>query len=253
MSNINVYEISCKIYLLSEIDKKYAKSEFAFLIDQCLLTNEDMAKLHNTNKSKYYSFSTQVIPNEYTNSLKKSMIYEFKIRTVDEGLLEFLVANLPHISSYKIKVLECDYRVLNEGIIEKIYSITPAVLNFKNQDNKTDGYWEKNHSLEDVLNRIQQSLIIQYNKFANEEIPLDTVIFNSINKRNNYPISEAYVKNEEITFLCDKFELYVEMSLEAQKIAQFACATGIGSRCARGFGFVNPKRLNITKRGATKC
>lgn len=250
MSKINIYEISCKIYLLSNISKKYIKSELAFLIDKCLLSNKDMAEFHNINKSKYYSFNTKVIPNDYNDILKKSMIYEFKIRTVDKNLLDFLINNLPHTYSDKIKVLECDYRLLNEGIIEKIYSITPAVLNFKNQDNKIDGYWERNHNIEDVLNRIQQSLIIQYNKFSNEDIPLDTVIFNSINKKNNYPIPETYVKNKELTFLCDKFELYVEMSSEAQKIAQFACATGIGAKCARGFGFVNPKRLNITKRGA---
>lgn len=248
MTRLNAYEINCRIYLLDNINEKYIKSELAYLIDQCLLSNKETAKLHNDNRSKYYSFNSKVTPIEYNGFLKKSMIYEFKIRTVDKELLDFLLANLPKIYSDKIKVLECNYRLLNEGIIEKLYSITPVVLNFQNQDNKLEGYWEKNHTIEEVLNRIQQSLIIQYNNYFNESIPLDTIIFNSIKKRNKYPISQTYIKDREMTFLCDKFELYVEMSSEAQKIAQFACATGIGARCPRGFGFVNPKRLNKIQR-----
>lgn len=144
----------------------------------------------------------------------------------------------------KIKMLECVGNTLKKGLIEKVYSITPSVLNIEE-----GGYWGNDYDDSYALNKLNSSLVLKYNAFYGKSVPLDTVVFTSIVKKNSYPIVEKYSKNRNtMSFLCDKFELVVDSSTDAQNIAQFSCGVGLGARGSRGFGFSNPKRLTISKK-----
>ena len=243
---VKVKELECKFYTLKDIPKEYIRMVLCQLIDGCLLKNKKFAEIHNSNIiAKGYSFSSAIRPIECGTILKKSSIYCFKMRILNNPLCRYLEKNLANEFTCNIKMLEVSSRTLNNSYIEKLYTQTPVTLNFLESDTKK-GYWQSFKTIEDVLQRINESLILKYNSYFDKNVPLDTTVFNGIVKNNSYPISEKFVKNgKTITFLCDKFDLYVDKSSEAQNIAQFACAIGVGARTCRGFGFTNAKRVNL--------
>lgn len=240
-----VKNLLVKIFLLENIEEERIKTELSYLIDKTLNKTQKYKSFHNDKGVKFYSFS-KLRPFEQDCIYKKDNIYTFNIRTVNEDLSKYLLEELRNEFSENIKVLTITETNLNKNFIEKIYSLTPTVLTFFDENKEKIYYWESEKTLLDVLNRIQESLILKYNSFYNTDIALDTPIFTRINRKNTFPIPQKY---KNIRMSTDMFELEVESTVQAQEIAYFACGIGIGGKTSRGFGFVNPKRMTVVKRG----
>lgn len=238
---VDVKSLKVKFYLLDNIKDADIKRELSYLIDSALNSTEKYKEFHSATCVKYYSFS-KVTPYESDYIYKADNIYSFELRTVNTELCDYLKETLKNIVTDTIKVLTVVEMNFDNRIIEKLYNITPTVLTFFKEDEEGVEYWENSKTLVDVLNRIQESLIIRYNEFYKENLSLDTVVFNSINRKNKFPIPQKY---KNVRFSTDMFELFVDTSADAQKIASFACAVGVGAKSSRGFGFVNPKRMDF--------
>lgn len=230
---MKVFEIKLKVYLLQDIMFENIQSEISSFIDGALGKNAELKKFHERNEFKNYCFDG-LYPVEKNKVYSSSNIYTITLRTINKDLADFFVNKLVNEYNKTIKGLTCEIRIIPKKIIEKIYSITPAIMKDKN------GYWKGNLSLQEYEKRIIENLIKKYNYFMNSKINENFQLYDSISFKNKRPIPSNY---KNVTLLGDKISLNISQEALAQEIAYMSLGTGVLEMNARGYGFVNYRWL----------
>ena len=233
MKKIEIYEATVKVYLLENIKLDECPEEISSIVDMSFLESEKYKDFHEKGGFKNYSVGG-FTPVERDRTFKKGNIYEFKVRTPDKGLNEYLVRELFKIYTKKIKVLVVESRVIPRNLLEKIYTLTPAIAKFQ------DGYWKNNVGVEEYEKRIIENLIKKYNSFTGLKIDEGFNLYERIEFNNDYPIP---VKYKGIKLLGDKVTLYLDISEEAQELAYFSLGVGLLEMSPRMYGFLGYKYL----------
>lgn len=242
---MKVYEGTLKLYLLKDVFNKTYQEKIAAVIDKSFLVSDDKKSFHKERKLKGYVFNGFFDKNAKDKDFKypAGSVYSVRIRSLDENLMEFFKCYLGKIRTEEMQALTFEYRTLPDNIVQRIYSVTPAVCKFE------DGYWKNSHTLEDVLQRIEQNARKKLAMF-NEEVENDIDFIINAKKLNNYPIirefnrkSSKEVENQKIKLLCDKFEFEISPNESSQKLAKAIIGAGLLEMNARGFGYVNVKTL----------
>ncbi len=228
---MKVYELKFKVFLLKDIQYNKTYDKISYFVDSGLILDEKFLQLHNENTYKNYSFSA-FYPIEKDKLYKKGKVYTITFRTIDVDLAEYVVKNMNNHTTTEIKMLLIDVREIKDKLIEKIYSITPAILKTNN------GYWKNNISLEQYEERIKVNLIKKFNKFTQTKLNENFIFNNGIKFNNQKPVSLEY---KDRKFLGDKVEIVISGDTEAQKLAYMALGTGILEMNARGAGYVQAK------------
>ncbi len=228
---MKVYELKLKVYLLENILYKEIYEKIAVFIDKGLCMVDNFEKFHNENTYKNYCFST-FFPIEKDKIYKKDNIYNITFRTIDEDTAKYVFENMQNLCSDEIKMLTIDIKEIRMRPIEKLYSISPAVL-------KTDkGYWKNILTDDEFEKRVKVNLIKKHNNFTSEKINEKFDLSIGIEFKNIKPLTVNY---KNIKILGDKIELYISGDEQAQKLAFMALGTGILEMNARGAGYVKAK------------
>ena len=228
---MKVIQIRIKILLKENIHVSDIQPKVCGLIDYSFSKRKELLDMHNENKYKFYCFDFPY-PAERDQVYKKGKIYTLTIRTVDFDLAEFFSNSLLDVQTRFIKALSSEVKILPQKPIEKIYSLTPAII--KNDT----GYWRDNMSMDDYEKRLKENLIKKYNIIADTKMDEDFKLFDKIELKNRKPIS---VKYKKIKLLGDKVNLYIADNDRAHVLAYMAIGCGIMEMNSRGCGFVNYK------------
>lgn len=230
---MKVYEITMLVFLINDIDSKEAYNKLSKFIDSKMGKRPELLKLHYTNTYKNYCFSL-FYPLEEDKIYKSGKNYTIKIRTIDYDLSKFFLEELVNHYNQDIKGLTSKVRILPRKHINKIYSITPAVL-------KTDdGYWKGKITLNEYEKRIKENLIKKYNLLIDTKIDEDFPLFTSLEFINKKPIAINY-KGKKI--LGDKISLNINDDKLSQELAYMSLGTGVLEMNARGAGYMNYKYI----------
>lgn len=233
MTQQQIYQIDVKVYLLKTVTYHDMQQQITQFIDQVMAKKEELLTLHNTNCFKYYCFSGfKTIQRE--GIYQEGTLNSFSVRCLDKELAEYLAYELANHTSLTMKGLTCQSKIVKTGLIQKLYLITPAVLKFE------DGYWRKNHSLEEFQERIISNTLRKYKEYTQEELEQPVKLFTNFRLLNKIPIKTRY---KNIHLLGDKFELIIAEDEVSQKLAQFLLGAAIGELNARGYGFLNYKSM----------
>ena len=230
---MNVFQIKLKIFILRNILIEDSQEIVSAFIDSGLSKDNRLLELHESNKFKGYCFDAPY-PLEEDKIYKKDKIYTLTIRTIHKELADFFANKLVNEFNANIKGLTSEVRILPKKHIEKLYSITPAVM--KNED----GYWKNKIKLDEFEKRLKVNLIKKYNSITNSKIDEDFQLYSTIEFKNRKPIS---IKYKNIKLLGDKISLNITENETAQELAYMSLGTGIFEMNARGYGFVNYKWL----------
>ena len=230
---MKVIQIRIKILLKENIHVSDIQPKVCGLIDYSFSKRQELLDMHNENKYKFYCFDFPY-PAERDQIYKKGKIYTLTIRTVDFELAEFFSNSLLDVQTRFIKALSSEIKILPQRPIEKIYSLTPAII--KNDT----GYWRDNMSMEDYQKRLKENLVKKYNIITGTKMDEDFKLFDKIELKNRKPIS---VKYKKIKLLGDKVNLYIADNDRAQALAYMAIGCGIMEMNSRGCGFVNYKYI----------
>lgn len=230
---MKVIQIRIKILLKENIHVSDIQPKVCGLIDYSFSKRQELIDMHNENKYKFYCFDFPY-PAERDQIYKKGKIYTLTIRTVDFELAEFFSNSLLDVQTRFIKALSSELKILPQKPIEKIYSLTPAII--KNDT----GYWRDNMSMEDYQKRLKENLVKKYNIITGTKMDEDFKLFDKIELKNRKPIS---VKYKKIKLLGDKVNLYIADNDRAQALAYMAIGCGIMEMNSRGCGFVNYKYI----------
>ncbi len=230
---MNVFQIKLKVFLLEDIILENLQSNLSAFIDKALSKDSELLKFHQSNNFKYYCFDS-LYPIEKDKVYKKNNIYTLTIRTIDKELAKFFTNILVNEFNNCIKALTSEIRIIPKKHIDKIYSITPAIMKNNN------GYWKSKMTLDDFERRLKENLIKKYNTIINTKINEDFDLYTTIEFKNNKPIATSY---KEIKLLGDKISLNIAENEMAQNLAYMSIGTGILENNGRGFGFVNYRWL----------
>lgn len=228
---LHVYEMSLKVFLIKDISFDNAREAICKLIDKSLLKETNMKEFHEENKFKMYTFNS-FYPLEKDRIYKAGNIYTIVIRTIDENLVKYFKTYLVNEYTEEIKALTIQHRIIPKRVIEKIYTISPAIIKCEN------GYWKNNITVDQYEKQLNTNLIKKFNAFFDTKINEDFQLFTFIKFDNKYPIPCKY---KNIKLLGDKFTLSIDSSKEAQQLAYLALGAGIAEMGARGYGFCNFK------------
>ncbi|WP_244834991.1 CRISPR-associated endoribonuclease Cas6 [Clostridium sp. BJN0001] len=226
---MKIFEISMKVFLMRDIDSTDSLFKIGQFIDNGICQDKQLLELHNKNKFKNYCFCS-FYPLEKDRVYKKNNNYTIKIRTVDKNLAEYFNDKLVNHFNNDIKGLTSTIKILPKKYIEKIYSITPAVLK------TNEGYWRGNFSVDDFEKRTKENLIKKYNSLMNTKIDENFDLCTAIKFDNKKPVSINY-KGKKM--LGDKVSIQISDNKMAQNLAYMSLGTGILEMNARGLGYMN--------------
>lgn len=230
---MNVFEIKLKVFLLKDIEIKEIQTAISSFIDKSLAKDKELLELHNKNTFKYYCFDS-LYPIGENNLYKRENVYTLRIRTISIKLAEYFLGDLPNEYDENLKGLVAEIKILPKKHLDKIYALTPVVI--KNND----GYWKNKIALEEYERRLTENLIKKYNSFTKTRMDEEVELYNSIEFKNQKPIS---IKYKKISLLGDKVSLKVADDKLSQELAYMCLGTGLGELNARGLGFMNYRWL----------
>lgn len=230
---IQVYQISCKVFILKDISTQDAQGEICKIIDSSLAKNKEWLEFHKTNEYKNYCFDS-LYPISKDKIYKSNQIYTFTIRTINEELARYLQNTLANEFNDTIKCLTTEIKIIPKKFIEKIYSITPVII--KNDT----GYWRQKLSLKDFERRLIENLIKKYNRINNTKIDEDFEFYTSLEFKNGKPCA-MNIKN--IKLLGDKISLNISDNEIAQELAYMSLGVGLLECNSRGAGYINYRWL----------
>lgn len=230
---MQVFQIRIKIFLLKDIYSHNLQGDLNSFIDAAFSKDEELLKMHQINKFKYYCFD-ELYPVEKDKVYKKNNIYTLTVRTIDKNLADFFLNKLVNEFDKNFKALTSEVKIIAKKHIEKVYSVTPIVLKTEN------GYWRHNLTINDFERRLKENLIKKYNYIMNTKINEDFELYTSIELKNKKPIAIPY---KNIKLLGDKITLNAADNEMAQELLYMAIGTGVLEMNSRGLGFVNYRYL----------
>lgn len=242
---MKIYEGTLKVYLLKDLYNANYREKISALIDKSFTVTEEMKNFHRRREQKGYVFNGFFDKCKKTKDFKypEGSVYSVRVRSVSEDLMKFFRTNLAKTRTQELQALSFEYRTLPDTVVKTLYSITPAVCKFE------DGYWQKSHTVDDILKRIEQNARKKL-ALLGESVPEDIDFVIGFKKLNEYPIVCEYNRkgdNEtdfpKIKLLCDKFELEISPNESSQKLAKAVIGAGMLEMNARGFGYVNVKTV----------
>lgn len=226
---MQVYQIRIKLFLLDSVPVSKMHTKVATWIDQGLAADAEMLQFHEENSYKYYCFDLPY-PIEEDGIYKKGNIYTLTIRTIKPKLAKYISEVCVNQFTAEIKGLIAEVRILHQKMIDKIYTLTPAILK------SDDGYWKTNMTIQDYETRLKVNLIKKWNDCHETKLDEDFELFHTLEFCNRIPIVFEYKK---IKLLGDKIILYIADNKTAQDLAYMALGTGVMEMNSRGAGFVN--------------
>lgn len=227
--SMKVYEVKLKMYLMHNIKIEEVQSVLAQFIDTALSNQNELLEFHYSNEYKNYCFNN-LFPLEPDRVYHQGKVYTVTLRTISQRLDKFFKEHLVKESNQHMKALSFETRILPKKHIEKIYTITPAIM--KNDS----GYWRTNMAVGEYERRLKENLIKKYNSIVGEKMDEDFQLYTSIEFNNRLPVPTAY---KDITLLGDKITLMITEHKNAQELAYLCIGTGLLENNARGFGFCN--------------
>ena len=233
---MKVYEITIRIYMIKSIKVSDMQRVITHFIDSYLNKDEVFAKFHQEKTPKCYTMDLPYPIEKGMQEYKGDNVYQFRIRTISEELLYYLMSGIAEHRTEEIKGLIRTVKVIPHRHISSIYSLTPVIL----VDAEERGYWRDVMSFSEYEEMLKKSIIHQYEVYTGEKIDQECQLYDQIELKNKTAIGVPY---KGIKLLGDKLSMQVSDNETAQKVAYYLLGSGLGSKGSRGYGFLGYKFL----------
>ncbi len=232
-----VYEITVKIFFQQEVCVSLISGILAQYIDSYLVKDPHFLVLHKRNTIKGYSFDMPSKIEKGMKVYKSDEIYQFRIRTVNQELMSYLMEGIADHKTNAVKGLARTVKQIPHKPIASVYTLTPCIIRPAN--NKR--YWRDCMSFEEFEQELCASLIHQYERYTGEEVEKNVTLYDQIELKSKCAIGVTY---KGITMLADKLAMQVSDNETAQKVLYFTLANSIGCMGSRGMGFLAYRFVN---------
>lgn len=220
---MNYYNLKVAIMLKNELRYESTYETLSKFISYSMLKDKELKEKHERNEYKNYVFCS-LYPIEKDSIYKLNKIYTFDIRSIDLNFIIKIKQLLSMTENENIKVIMSSIENSQQRNINKLITLTPAIITTEKGDYKIDG------NIELVKDRIIANTQKKYKNIFNEELTVDFI--DDIIQTNIKPIKIPY---KGIYLLGNKFEVTVKQDDESQKLAYLNLAIGMLEKNAEGF------------------
>lgn len=231
---MNYYELKVKVKLKNNIKIEEAAYKIGIFINNSMLNNPLLKKLH---EEKFYKYVYDTFyPIERDKLYKKDKTYSFRLRSINLQLLNKMAMAIYNHEYADIQAIDADLNMVEVKQIKELYTLKPVITT---EDN--GGPWINGKgSLETLKNKLNGNLEKKLNQCAGTEEYKDTGMFiENIEITNRVPIKYKY---KSVTLLGNKFRIEVKQDEKSQEKALIALALGLGEKgSSLGAGFCGYK------------
>lgn len=231
---MNYYELKVKVRLKNDIKIDEASYKIGSFINNSMLNNPLLKKLH---EEKFYKYVYDTFyPIERDKLYKKDKIYSFRLRSINLKLLNKMAMAIYNHEYADIKTIDADLNMIEVKEIKELYTLKPVIIT----DDKGGPWLNGKSDIEDLMNKLNGNLEKKLNQLSGTEEYRDTGMFiKSIEITNRVPIKYKY---KSVTLLGNKFRIRVKEDEKSQEKALMALALGLGEKgSSLGAGFCGYK------------
>lgn len=237
MKDITVYQVRCLVTLKQDIELVDLAEKFSKILDEriCLkLGNE----YHTSRDFKEYCFDS-FYKIETDRIYKAGKSYIIRIRTIRDDLCKTFIM-MEDYENDLLKIVKTEFTTVPRTIIDKLYTLTPALLKAE------DGYWKFKHNYEFYKEALITNTVKKFKTFTKCDLSKEQLadFFEGIQFKNTKAIRIIY---KNINLFGDKFEITIKKDELSQKIAYMLLGVGIMQNNSRGYGFCLPTNVKVRK------
>lgn len=235
------FELICKAYLKTDLEFDESFEKMSKFINFAIMRGGQKA-LHEKIGFKYYSFSGfRPSKEDIENKIfKGDNIYEFTIRSLDEGFINSIsLALRENIDNPNIQVLQTTKKTVKQFFISELYSATPVIVSVENGK-----FWTMQESgdIMQLQKQLHDNLEKKYQSFYGEAIKAPQNFIQLLELKNRVPQNIIIHKDgKKIRFFGNKFRIVPNEDEMSQKLAFTALACGLGEKNSYGGGFTISK------------
>ncbi len=225
-----------KIKILFKEDVEYQKTNeiLSKNIAKAMLNDEKLKAIHGQNGFKPYHFGLPYPTDAKIKLYKKSKPYTFHIRSIDNLFLNSLIKELYEHRGLDFKVLGYEFGERREFFIDKISTVSSAILTMPTDIARNRHWIIKDGDIEMVMRRIIANLEKKHKHFFGEKLTAPPECITYIEITNQVPILIYFKKAK---FLTNKFVIGFNSDEISQKLAFTALACGLLEKGSHGFGY----------------
>ncbi|URZ18105.1 CRISPR-associated endoribonuclease Cas6 [Clostridium felsineum] len=190
-------------------------------IDKSMILDEELKEIHPKNQFKNYVFDN-LYPLEKDKVYKKGRLYVFRIRGIEQGLMQKLQNCMINLINYDFEVISISFNEVQMKKIKELYTINPVIITVNDEP------WLQSDKLNIFMTRIEANLEKKYKNLFNDDIDLSGTFIEKIQFKNRFPMYFNYKGG--IKLLGNKVSLEIEDNENAQKAAFVAMAVGLGEK-----------------------
>ncbi len=229
------FETKLTLFFKKEIPYQQMNEILSKNISLVMLNDAKLKEIHGQSRGfKPYHFGLPYPVDTQTKLYKKSKPYTFHIRSVDRVFLSALTKELYEHNGLDFKVLGYEFKEVKQKFIDKISTISSAILTMPT-DIAKNRYWiASDGDIEMVMKRIVANLEKKHKQFFGEQLTAPADCINYLEITNKVPIA---IKYKRVTFLTNKFTIGFNSDEVSQKLAFVAMGCGLLEKGTHGFGY----------------
>ncbi len=230
------FELKCTVFLKKDVKFEDIQEFLSLNINKSMLENKELKENHGLKDFKPYCMGSLYPFDLKSKIYKANQVYLLTIRSIDDDFLNRLKNVLKESKKLDFNVMAIEFLTRNYQYIESAFTLTPAIISIKEEDNDRVRYWVKEESsLEFVKKRIKDNLEKKYLQFFKKDIIAPDDFISLIEMQNRKPIVYNYKKSKLFT---NKFKIYFASDEISQKLAFLAFGVGILEKNSLGLGFL---------------
>ena len=229
---MKIYELKITVKLKRDI---YLKEYIEFVsknINYIFYNSVVLRAIHEKKGFKPYVVGSMYPFENKIRNYQAGNTYTLVLRTIEESIADEIVKASKKAYNLDFDIKDVIYNELRIGYVDKIYTITPAVLTITNEGAKPR-YWTIEDDLLLLQRRIAENLEKKYKEFFKRDIKPPEDMINFFTIHNQKPIVYNY-KGGKI--FANKFTIGFNSDEVSQKLAKLSFGVGILEKNPLGFG-----------------
>jgi len=231
---MKIYELKITLKLNIDLSLKEYINFISKNINYIFYNSIILRAIHEKKGFKPYVVGSMYPIETKLKKYQKDGVYTLTLRTIADAVVDEFEEASKKATNLDFDILNISAKELKLGYIDRVYTITPAVLTITNDDQKIR-YWTIEDDLLLLQRRIKDNLEKKYIEFFKKSIKAPEDMTNFFSIENQKPIIFNY-KGGKV--FANKFKIGFNSDEISQKLARLSFGVGLLEKNSLGFGMV---------------
>ena len=231
---MKIYELKLSVTLKGDVHLKEYVEFVSKNINRIFYNSIILRAIHEKKGFKPYVIGSMYPFESKLKRYQGGSTYTLTLRTIDETIAQEIQKASKKAYNLDFDITDVSYKELRIGHIDKLHTITPAVLTLTDEGEKPR-YWTIEDDLLLLQKRIKDNLEKKYEEFFKKPILASDDMINFFSIHNQKPIVYNYRGGK---IFANKLTIGFNSDEASQKLARLSFGVGILEKNPLGFGMV---------------